>query len=119
MGKPAPGKGGWDLRLKAGPGIGILLNIMRLSKLQLEHMSYTIARGLIRGGYVIVDNREQFRETIRDIIARELAREDALDEKVKEILREQQTEMSRANVHYHEMFRMVKAKLAEQEGIVL
>ena len=88
--------------LKGDPGIGILHNIMRLSKLQLEHLSYTIARGLIKGGYVIVDNREQFRELIRDIIARE-----------------QQTEMSRANVHYHEMFRMVKAKLAEQEGVVL
>ena len=56
---------------------------------------------------------------IHEVIARELEREDMLDEQVKDILKEKLNEIRNANIDYYEMFKMVKAKLAEKEDIIL
>ncbi|MCP4219431.1 MAG: DUF507 family protein, partial [bacterium] len=50
---------------------------------------------------------------------KELEQEDQLDEKVKEILKDKLDEIRSTNIDYYEMFKMVKAKLAEKENVVI
>lgn len=92
---------------------------MRLNKQQIEYMSFYIAKNLINSGLVIVEDRDKFVQDLQNIIINELEKEDLLDEKVKEILSKRIEEIRNSNIDYFEMFKMVKAKLAEQEGIIL
>jgi len=92
---------------------------MRLNKQQIEHLAFRIVKGLLSENLVMVENREKTVSDMQNIITKELEKEDLLDEKVKDILKEKLTEIRNSNIDYYEMFRMIKAKLAEQEDIVL
>jgi hypothetical protein len=92
---------------------------MRLNKIQIEHLSFQIAKGLVNDELVIVEDREKLVTEIQELVTRELEKEDLLDEQVKEILKEKLNEIRNTNIDYYEMFKMVKAKLAEKENIVL
>jgi len=92
---------------------------MRLNKLQIEHLAFTIVKGLFKEGIIITEDREKLVKQIEEIIAKELAKEDILDEQVKEILKNKLDEIRNTNVDYYEMFKMVKSKLAQRENIVI
>lgn len=92
---------------------------MRLNKLQINHLAFSIAKGLVKDEAVITEDREKLVKEIEDVIARELEKEDKLDEQVKEILKDKLDEIRSSNVDYYEMFKMVKSKLAEKENIVI
>ena len=92
---------------------------MRLNKQQIEHLAFRIIKGLLSENLVMVENREKTVSDMQNIITKELEKEDILDEKVKDILKEKLAEIRNSNIDYYEMFRMIKAKLAEQENIVL
>ncbi|UCH95922.1 MAG: DUF507 family protein [Candidatus Aminicenantes bacterium] len=92
---------------------------MRLNKLQIEHMAFTMVKGLLKENAIITEDREKLVKQIEEIIAKELAKEDILDEQVKEILKNKLDEIRSTNVDYYEMFKMVKSKLAQRENIVI
>ncbi len=92
---------------------------MRLNRVQIEHMAFTIIRGLLKDNALLTEDKETLVKQVEEIIARELAKEDKLDEQVKEILEEKLDEIRSTNVDYYEMFKMVKSKLAEKENIVI
>ena len=92
---------------------------MRLNKLQIEHLAFSIVRGLLKDNAIISEDRERIVKEIGEIITRELEKEDKLDEQVREILKEKLEEIRSTNVDYYEMFKMVKSKLAEKEDIVI
>lgn len=95
------------------------INYMRLNKQQIEHLAFSVVNGLLKENLIITEDREKMMSEIHDIITKELEREDILDEQVKEILKEKLNEIRNANIDYYEMFKMVKAKLAEKENIIL
>jgi hypothetical protein len=92
---------------------------MRLSKLQIEHLAFSIVKGLLSDNLVMTEDRERLTMEIQEIIVKELEKEDLLDEQVKEILKGKLEEIRSTNIDYYEMFKMVKTKLAEKENIVL
>jgi hypothetical protein len=92
---------------------------MRLNKLQIEHLAFTVVKGLVKDNAIITEDREKLTRQIEEIIAKELEKEDLLDEQVKEILKDKLEEIRNTNVDYYEMFKMVKSKLAEKENIVI
>ena len=92
---------------------------MRLNKLQIEHMAFTISKGLVQEGMIITEDRDKLVKQVEEIVAKELAKEDILDEQVKEILKNKLDEIRSTNVDYYEMFKMVKSKLAQRENIVI
>jgi hypothetical protein len=92
---------------------------MRLNKLQIEHLAFSIVKSLLADDLVIAEDRERLVLQIQEIVVRELEKEDQLDEQVKEILKGKLEEIRSTNVDYYEMFKMVKTKLAEKENIVL
>lgn len=96
-----------------------ILSNMRLNKMQIEHMAFTLVKGLVKDGTIITEDRDKLVKQIEDVIAKELAKEDILDEQVKEILKNKLEEIRTTNVDYYEMFKMVKSKLAQRENIVI
>ena len=92
---------------------------MRLNKQQIEFLAFKVTKGLLEDGLIITDDKEKVLSDLQDIVFKELEMEDSLDEKVKDILKEKLSEIRNSNIDYYEMFKMVKAKLAEQESIVL
>ena len=92
---------------------------MRLNKLQIEHLAFSIVKGLLADNLIITEDKERLVVEIQEIIVKELEKEDQLDEQVKEILKGKLEEIRSTNVDYYEMFKMVKTKLAEKENIVL
>lgn len=92
---------------------------MRLNKLQIEHLAFSIVKGLLTDNQIITEDRERLVIEVQGIIVKELEKEDQLDEQVKDILKEKLDEIRSTNVDYYEMFKMVKTKLAEKENIIL
>ena len=92
---------------------------MRLNKLQIEHLAFSIVKGLLSENLILTEDREKMVAEVQEIIVKELGKEDQLDEQVKDILKEKLDEIRNTNVDYYEMFKMVKSKLAEKENIVL
>jgi len=97
----------------------VIFMTMRLNKQQIEHMAFSIVKGLLQEDLIITEDKEKMVTELHEIIAKELEREDLLDEQVKDILKEKLNEIRNSNIDYYEMFKMVKAKLAEKENIIL
>jgi len=87
--------------------------------LQIEHLAFSIVKGLLKDNVIITEDRQKIVKEVEDVIARELEKEDKLDEQVKDILKDKLEEIRSTNVDYYEMFKMVKSKLAEKENIVI
>ncbi len=96
-----------------------ILDTMRLNKLQIEHLAFSIVKGLLNDDTIIAEDRERIVKEVEIIITHELEKEDKLDEQVKEILKDKLEEIRSTNVDYYEMFKMVKSKLAEKENIII
>jgi len=92
---------------------------MRLSKNQIEHMSFVIARNLIKEEKIISDNKLNLIEDLINLITEEFQKEDKLDQEVREILSEHMEKIRKDNIEYQTMFRMIKSKLAKERDLVL
>ena len=92
---------------------------MRLTKNQIEYISYRITKELHDKGLVDIDDPRRMVGAMMTIITGELQVEDRLNEEVREVLIQHSSEMQRSNITYTEMFKMVKRKLAKEKGIVL
>jgi uncharacterized protein len=97
----------------------VILDTMRLNKLQIEHLAFSVVKGLVNENVIITEDKEKLLKQVEDLIHSELEKEDQLDEQVKEILKEKLDDIRNSNVDYYEMFKMVKSKLAEKENIVI
>lgn len=87
--------------------------------MQIEHMAFSVVKGLIKDNAIVTDDRERTLHELETLITLELEKEDKLDEQVKELLKDKLEDIRSTNVDYFEMFRMVKSKLAEKENIVI
>ena len=92
---------------------------MRLNKQQIEFIAFNVVKGLLTENLIISDDRDTLVDELQFLITKELEREDLLDEKVKDILKDKLNEIRNSNIDYYEMFKMIKAKLAAQENIIL
>jgi len=92
---------------------------MKLTRSQIEWISFEIAKGLIKRDFVEADNQDKLAEKIKNIITDDLMVEDKLHEEVREILSQYADEMRRTSIEYHEMFKKVKAKLVKERKLIL
>jgi len=92
---------------------------MRLNKNQVEHLSFTILRTLIKDGKILVDDKAKVLEEIINLINEEFMKEDKLDQEVREILNKHMEEIRKGNIEYQTMFKMIKTKLAKERNIVI
>ncbi|MFW6198532.1 MAG: DUF507 family protein [Acidobacteriota bacterium] len=92
---------------------------MRLTREQVEVISYRIVGELRRAGLISVDDAADVEARVRQHLVDDLVAEDELNEEVRRIMRQHNERIRRADVQFHEMFRAIKARLAEERGLIL
>ncbi len=92
---------------------------MRLHRGQIEDIANRVVRGLAKRGFFDVENADETEALLRQVIAEELCVEDRLDEEVRTLMREHMDRIRRADVEQHEMFKVIKARLAKEREIIL
>lgn len=92
---------------------------MRLRSDEIEFLARKIVKTLAAEEKLAVDDEEAVMAEIGRVITEELEREDRLNDEVREVLVQHSDEMSRSNITYTEMFKMVKRKMAKEKGIIL
>ena len=95
------------------------MGTMRLSKVQIEHMGFSIVRNLLKNETILAEDKRKLIDEIINIILEEFIKEDQLDHEVREILSSHMEKIRRENIEYQTMFRMIKTKLAKEKDIVL
>ena len=92
---------------------------MRLNKNQIEHLGSVILRNLVKDGKIIVEDRTRLLDEITAILMDEFMKEDRLDQEVRELLSKHMEKIRKDNIEYQQMFKLIKARLARERGIVL
>ena len=92
---------------------------MRLSTEQIDIIANRIVRGLVKLGYFDVDDADEIELMVRQVLTEELRVEDKLNDEVRDLMREHMARIRRADVEYHEMFKVIKARLAKERDIIL
>lgn len=92
---------------------------MRLSKIQIEHLAFSIVRNLLKDEKILADNRNNLVEEINALVMEEFLLEDKLDQEVRELLNQHMEKIRKENIEYQTMFKMIKTKLAKEKDIVL
>ncbi len=92
---------------------------MRLSSDQIEVIANRIVRGLAKRDFFDVDDADEIEAMVQEVITDELRVEDKLNDEVRELMREHMARIRRADVEYHEMFKVIKARLAKERDIIL
>jgi len=92
---------------------------MRLSSEQIDVIGNRIVRGLSKRGYFDLDDADEIEMMVQEVITAELRVEDNLNDEVRDLMREHMARIRRADVEYHEMFKVIKARLARERDIIL
>ena len=93
---------------------------MKLKKERIAILAKTIVEGLIKGGFISVEIREEdIINRMVNTITEEMMIEDSLNEEVREILKKHSKELEHGSVNYEKMFQMVKNKLVREKGIII
>jgi hypothetical protein len=92
---------------------------MRLTKSQIEHLTFVIVRNLLKEEKILTEKKNKLIEELENLILEEFQNEDKLDQEVREILSKHMEKIRKENIEYQTMFRMIKTKLAKERKIVL
>ncbi|MFQ5742973.1 MAG: DUF507 family protein [Acidobacteriota bacterium] len=92
---------------------------MRLTHDQIEIIANRAVRGLAKAGLLEVEDAGTVEQRVQQVIAEDLRVEDRLNEEVRQIMRDHMDRIRRADVEYHEMFKVIKARLAKERDIIL
>jgi len=92
---------------------------MRLNRNQIEHLASVILRSLAKEGKIIIEDRTRLLEEVTALLIEEFQKEDRLDQEVRELLSKHMEKIRKDNIEYQQMFKLIKARLAREKGIVL
>ncbi len=95
------------------------IGVMRLNKNQIEHLGSVILRNLAKEGKIIIEDKARLLEEVTSLLIDEFQKEDRLDQEVRELLSKHMEKIRKENIEYQQMFKLIKAKLAREKGIVL
>ncbi len=96
-----------------------VIQVMRLNKNQIEHLASVILRNLTKEGKIIAEDRGRLLDEITNYLVEEFQKEDRLDQEVRELLGKHMEKIRKENLEYQQMFKLIKARLAREKGIVL
>ena len=92
---------------------------MRIKMQRVELLADRVIQSLEDEEMILVFEEDEARAVVRMVFMDEMEKEAELDEKVREILLGYQEYMLKERIPFHQMFRMIKEKLAKEMGIVL
>lgn len=92
---------------------------MRLQPNLILYIAETVIGDLLRAGLLVCNDRERLAGMVQNIIVEDLEREDRLDEEARELLSRHYELVRSSGAEYEALFRKVKARLADEKGIIL
>lgn len=92
---------------------------MKLRSSRINFIASEIVRILVEEEFIVLFDRDAVVAAIESVITNDLMVEENLDEDVRILLEEYESTMDQSNIQYHEMFKMVKTKLAKERGLIL
>ncbi|MBN1296854.1 DUF507 family protein [bacterium] len=92
---------------------------MKLRSSRIKFIAHEITRILAEEEFIILFDKEAVLASVDSAIIRDLQVEDDLDEEVRKLLEHHAVTMDQSNIQYHDMFKMVKSKLAKERGLIL
>jgi hypothetical protein len=92
---------------------------MRMTHEQIDVIAFRVIRDLSKLGLIRVENAAEAEGRMSGIVVEELTVEDRLNDEVRDIMRTYDDQIRRADVEFHEMFKVIKSKLARERNIIL
>ena len=92
---------------------------MRLNTEQIEIIANRVVRGLHKHGCFDLEDADETEQLVQGVITDELRVEDRLNDEVRDLMRDHMDQIRRADVEYHEMFKVIKARLARERDVIL
>lgn len=92
---------------------------MKLKRSQVEYISHQVVKHLVREGVIEVEDPVVATEVLQQAFTKDLIVEDRLNDEVRQLLEEHADKMAGGSVEYHEMFKLVKAKLVRERKLIL
>ncbi len=93
--------------------------IMKLSPAFVDHISARIVKQLEDESLIQTGDLNAVLRAVAAAITDDLMVEDRLNDEVREMIRNHSDEMTRQGIQYHDMFRMIKSKLARERKLIL
>jgi hypothetical protein len=92
---------------------------MRLHPRLISYLAESVTADLLRDKLLAVDDADRLAAVVANIFTQEMEREDKLNEEVRALLAKHYEQVRSSGAEYDQLFKMVKAKLAKEKGIVL
>lgn len=92
---------------------------MKLKRSQVEYISHQVIKHLRREGVIEVDDPAVATEVFQRAFTEDLMAEDRLNDEVRQLLEAHADKMAGGSIEYHEMFKLVKAKLVRERKLIL
>ena len=92
---------------------------MRLSAEHIEIIAYRVVHELAKKGLTVIDDVVDAEASMNAVITDDLRIEDQLNDEVREIMSAYDEQIRRADVEFHEMFKVIKARLARERNIII
>jgi len=92
---------------------------MKLKRSQVEYVSHQLVKNLIKEKLFQAEDVARATAAVQDAFTGDLMVEDRLNEEVRQLLEKYSDEISRGSVQYHDMFKLVKAKLVKERKLIL
>ncbi len=92
---------------------------MRLTRSQIQFLGYRITDDLQVAGMIDPEDPNALVESIVELITENLRQEDELNEEVRKLLDKHGEQIRTGGAEYREMFKLVKKRMAREQGIIL
>ena len=92
---------------------------MKLRSSRINFIATEVVRILLEEEFIVLFDKDAVIAAVEAVITDDLMVEENLDEDVRILLEEYESTMDQSNIQYHEMFKMVKTKLAKERGLIL
>jgi hypothetical protein len=92
---------------------------MRLRAGHIEIIAYRVVHELAKNGLTAVGDMVVAEACLNAVIVDDLLIEDRLNDEVRDIMSTYGNQIRRADVQFHEMFKVIKARLAREHNIII
>ena len=92
---------------------------MRLSAEHIEIIAHRVVHELAKNGLTAVGDMVDAEARMNAVITDDLLIEDQLNDEVRDIMSTHDDQIRRADVQFHEMFKVIKARLARERNIII
>ncbi len=92
---------------------------MRLTRSQIQFLGYRITDDLQVAGMIDPEDPNALMDSIVELITENLRQEDELNEEVRKVLDKHGEQIRTTGAEYREMFKLVKKRMAREQGIIL